>query len=195
MTKNILTIALAALLLCPSTLAQAGAAAPAATDTEPTLAETREDMFKKLKEISDKLEGAEKHHFNLANSNYAFITTVRTVQRDVGKAITACGENNPEMKTALDTRFGQWNTAVDPVMSEAQGHLDNMIIAQDYAAPEDIKGVFKVMDEARHKAESEIEKIPVTTPEACQYLIDKMDETQASMIGLLRQTLISTPAK
>ena len=193
MIKNILTIALAALLISAPTLAQTEPAT--APETEPTLSEMRDNMFKKLKEISDTLEGAEKHHFNLANSNYAFITTVQTVQRDVGNAITACGENNAEMKTALDKRFGEWNNAINPVMSEAQGHLDNMIIAQDYAAPKDIKGVFNIMDEARYRAESEIEKIPVTTPEACQYLIDKMDETQITMIGLLRQTLISTPAK
>ena len=192
MIKNILTfVALTTMLLCPPANAQD---APT-QDTEPTLSEMRQTMFDKLGEISNKLEGAEKHHFSLANSNYALISTVRTVQRDVGNAITACGENNPDMKPALNKRYNEWNAAITPIMDEAQGHLDNMIIAQDYAAPEDIKGIFKVMDDTRAKAESEIEKIPVTTPEACQYLIDKMDETQLSMTGLLRRTLISTPAK
>ena len=78
-------------------------------------------------------------------------------------------------------------------MSEAQGHLDNMVLVQTYAPAKDIRGVFKVMDDARDKAETEIKKIPVTTPEACQYLLDKMDETQENMVKILRLTLTSHP--
>ena len=186
--KTLITVlTLAALTLSLPAIAQ---------DTpEPSLAEMRQEMFAKLKEISDRLEGAEKTHFNLAYSNHSLIGTVRTVQNDVSNAITACGENNPEMRGQLNARFTTWNEAISPIMLEAQGHLDNMIIAQTYAPEADIKGVFKVMSDTRAKAQTEIEKIPVTTPEACQYLLDKMDETQISMAGLLRRTLISTPAK
>jgi len=194
MTKNIFTIALASLfLITPAIAEETPQVEKPSAETKQSLEQIRQDMFKKLGEISDKLEGAEKHHFNVAYNNYSLISTVRTVQKDVGGAITACGENNPDIKDKLDTRFKQWNDTVNPVMSEAQGHLDNMVLVQTYAPAKDIRGVFKVMDDARDKAETEIKKIPVTTPEACQYLLDKMDETQENMVKILRLTLTSHP--
>ncbi len=153
---------------------------------------TRDHLNSKLSEISDKLDDAQKHHFTMLYSNYMLIGTVKAVQESVSKAIASCGEKNPDMKTSLDGRMTQWNDAVNPILSEALGSVNNMVLAQDYAPKEEIDSVLKQIDETRAYADSQVSKVPVTTPEACTFLMDKMDGTQTEMTEILRRTL--TPA-
>lgn len=146
-----------------------------------------------LNDLVKKMDEEEKKHFYLGYSNYNLQGTVKMVQADVKNAIEACGKNNPDMKPKLNERYKTWDAAIAPVMKQSEANLDNMINAQDYAPKKDILAVFKQVDDAREKSESQIEKIPVTTPEACEYLINKMDETQNSMLSLLRSTLLTVP--
>jgi hypothetical protein len=146
-----------------------------------------------MHEIMQKIKPEEQKHFFMTYSSYNMIGTVKMVRTDVGNAIADCGKNNPEMKEKLDARFKTWNEAVDPVMKEAEAHIENMVLAQDYAKKEDILDIYKTVDEAREKSNKRIDKVPVTTPEACQFLLEKMDETQENMISLLRTTLVTFP--
>lgn len=135
----------------------------------------------------------QQQHFTLTYSNYNIIQTVRIVRNDVSTAVQKCGENNPDMKASMDSRFSEWEQAVDPVLTEAKSNLDNMLIAQDYGSKQQMDEIFEAIDQSRDVGEGSIKKIPVTTPEACTYLRDKMDETQEGMVKLLRNTLISYP--
>ncbi|MCB1532845.1 MAG: hypothetical protein KDJ35_08245 [Alphaproteobacteria bacterium] len=152
-----------------------------------------EETFTKINDLMSRLEEREKQHFFLAYTNYNLIQTVKVVQTDVGTAIDKCGENNPDMKTDLDARFKNWNGDLSPLIKEAEGKFKNMLIAQDYAPQKELKDIFKSVDNTRDKTHNQIEKIPVTTPEACQYLLSKMDETQENMNNILRSTLINFP--
>jgi hypothetical protein len=143
--------------------------------------------------IVEKLKPAEQKHFFMIYTNYNLIGTVRVVQADVSKAIDACSQNNPDMEDRLRTRFKDWNGAVDPVLKEADANLNNMVLAQDYLPQKKIKAVFKSVDDTRMKTTGRIEKKPVTTKDACEYLLGKMDETQETMISILRDTLVTFP--
>jgi len=144
-------------------------------------------------EIMKGLDKDQQTHFMRAYTFYNIVGTVNLVERDVGKAIKACGEANPEMKDKLDARFANWRGEVDPIISEASAKVDNMIAVQDYADKTMVKTLFSQLDNMRIKIDKQIDKIPVSTPEACEYLHEKMDETQERMVTLLRGTLISTP--
>ncbi len=135
----------------------------------------------------------EQQHFYMAYNNYNLIETVKIVQKDVSSAVDGCGENDPDMERALKGRFAAWNDAINPVLEEAKGHLDNMVVAQDYAKPDNIREIFDSLDETRKRTDARIDKIPVTTKEACEFLLGKMDETQDSMVSLLSSTLVSMP--
>lgn len=161
---------------------------------EPKERAAYEALMGEISSINDGLDKDQARHFGLVTSSYMLINTVRSVQADVGKAIVACGTNNADMKGALDARYSAWNAAVNPVLSEAKSQVDNMVIVQDYASKDAFDGIFKGVDDTRAETHSGIERIPVTTPEACTYLLNKMDETQAQMIGILRQNLVSYPA-
>jgi len=170
-----------ALCLCLLTLIAAPITASAQEDAATQEEPTREVLNRKLSELSKDLKTEENQHFRQIYSNYTLIGTVKGVRGDVQNAITACGENNPPMKADLNKRFGVWDAAVQPVLKEARGNLDNMILAQDYATKSEIDAILAQIDETRHHANNQIKKIPVTTPEACTYLLDKMDETQQTM--------------
>ena len=152
-----------------------------------------EEVFRDTKKIAENLKPAEQKHFFLLYNNYNLIGTVKMVEGDVGNAIEACGKENPDMKEGLDTRFKEWKMAIDPVVKEAEINVNNMVIAQDYAKPEQIKKVFKGLDKTRMLASKQIEKTPVTTKDACEYLQEKMTDTQDNFVRLLKETLISVP--
>lgn len=144
-----------------------------------------------LKEVGKDLKEDDAKHFFMTYQNYNLIGTVKMVQGDVSNAIKACGDNNPKMKEELDARFTTWSDAVNPVVKEADANINNMVVAQEYASPAKVKKVFKALDEARVATNASVEKTPVTSEDACEDLLDKMDDTQESLINLLRSTLVS----
>lgn len=156
-------------------------------------AQEAQAVYDKMDEIIDGKGKNIKRHFRMMNTNHNIIETVKIVRTDVGNAIKKCGENNADMKPALKARYKEWNDVIDPVMTESEGHLRNMKKVQNYASVKDIDYVFKGLNKIRKDTNDQIKKIPVTTPEACEFLLEKMDETQDNLKKLLRRTLITMP--
>lgn len=144
-----------------------------------------------VNEIGKDLKGDDARHFFMLYNNYNLLATVKMVQSDVGNAVTSCGEKNPDLKSKMDERFTTWNKAIGDVVTEAQGNVGNMISAQEYSEPGKIKNAFKLLDEAREASNKYIDKQPVTTEDACNHLLTKMDSTQKNLTELLRRTLMS----
>ena len=167
--------------------------APLHTFAEENKEPPKNEVLAAAEEFSKDLDKRSKRHFTVLYSNYNLIKVVEAVRDSVDKAIDACGEANPDMKEGLDTRFKEWKTAVKPAMTEADNNVNNMLLAQEYAKPREIKKFFKLIDKARKQQEKEVEKVPVTTPEACEGLLKRMDGTQAQMVKLLQSTLVSLP--
>ncbi len=161
--------------------------------SEKAIEDHKARISKLLASISKDLDKKRQQHFYLTYNNYNLIKTVKIVQEDVSDAVDACSEKNSDMEAKMRRRFATWNTAIGPIIEEAEGNLNNMILAQDYAPSEDINALFEEIDKSRTSINNQIQKIPVTTPEACQYLHDKMDETQENMVKLLRRTLVTFP--
>lgn len=171
-------------------------AAEGAPDSETKLAEKRENLPQvrvSLIDFQKKLQPRDQRHFQVLYMNYSIVGVVKTVRKDVGNAIDKCSENNPAMEKDLRKRFDQWEGALNPVLTEADGLVNNMLFVQEYAEPEEVRSIFKLIDDNRTQHENEIKKVPVTTPEACEYLLNKMDETQEKMVGLLKKTLVGLP--
>lgn len=167
-----------------------------ASKEDPELAKQEqqiEDVYEMTNKLTEGLSEREQKHFYMIYTNYNLIATVDMVEGDVSKAVKECGKNNPDMKEAMDARFSEWQAALKPVMEEASANIDNMVAVQEYAKLAAIKKIFKALDKTRVKVNNQVEKIPVTTPEACDYLRNKMDETQESMLNILKSTLISFP--
>ncbi len=148
-----------------------------------------EDLAKLTGELNDD----ERRHFFMIYNSHNMIATVKHVEKEVGGAIDACSKNNPDMADKLNARYKEWTSAVDEKISAAEANRDNMVMAQDYAKPKTIKSAMKQADGLRKETQDYMERVPVTSAEACDYLLNKMDETQDNMIELLQATLVSVP--
>jgi hypothetical protein len=152
-----------------------------------------EQLYADLKDIVGTLEEQNQRHFLGIYSTYTTIGAVKAVRTSVENTVKACGKENPDLKDKMDSRYATWVKAIDPVLKEADTQVKNMIIAQDYEQPKTIRAFLKRTDDVRTKTAESITKIPVTTPEGCNYLHDKMDETQITLTDLLQETLIAIP--
>ncbi len=144
-------------------------------------------------EFMKDLNEANQRHFSVLHSNYNMIKVVETVRESVDEAVDACGDANPDMEDALETRFGEWKAAVSPVIKEADANVDNMIVAQEYAKPKEIQKFLKLIDKVRKEQGKLVKRNPVVSAEACQSLLEKMNGTQENMVKLLQSTLVTLP--
>ena len=152
--------------------------------------ESVQDRLAKFTQDFD--ESSEKHFYALYGS-YNLIKVVEDVRSQVEEAVNKCGEANPDMKTALDTRYNEWNGAISPILEDANANVENMIAAQDYTKPRNIEKFLKFVDKKREVRDDEVKKYPVTSPEACEFLRKNMDNTQENLTKLLKSTLVSLP--
>ena len=202
-----LVFALSGLLLWPaasvyaqdeSSAPKKDAAAPSDEEAKLPVDPVAEAKIKALNErlsaVSNRLDKNQARHFFVMYSNYTIISTVRAVEKDVQKAVETCAENNRDLRAELNARFSSWQNAVDGPMKEAMGGINNMIAAQNYASRDEIEDVFRLVEETREYNSSRFEKIPVSTKEACEFMMSKMRETQGNMAAMLKATLVSYPA-
>lgn len=174
-------------------LAVAGSGPALAEENKADQAPAKNEVLEAAHAMMEGLDERSKRHFTVMYGNYNLIKVVETVEESVATAVKACGAAHEEMKAPLDTRFDAWKGAVKPVIEEAHANVDNMVLAQEYVKPREIKKFFKMIDKARKQQDQEVEKVPVTSQEGCQALLDNMDDTQPEMIHLLKTTLVSLP--
>lgn len=155
------------------------------------------DLEKKTNDIMENLPPDEKGHFAMILNNYNLLSTVGVVEDTVLTAVGSCKKENPEITEKIDARFSQWRSEIDAVRDEAQGHIDNMIIVQDYTDSGHILDILKLNDDIREETSKHYaqayEKVPITSIDACEDMIEKMDDTQTQLVGMLRSALIAMP--
>lgn len=177
--------------------AQAGTAttgaAEAVSSEEKMNTVEREKLLDHVVRVASKLDKAQASHFFVMYSNYSIISLTNNVEKDVAEAVQKCGDENPELKSKVDSRFDGWKTTVSKAREEAQTNIDNMVAAQDYVPKDDLDQIFALVDKTRIEADSRFQRIPVSTPEACEFMLTKMDETEKTMDQLLRSTVASYP--
>lgn len=168
-----------------------GAAAEASKD-ELAKAQTKA-LRSQIKDTMGRLALDEAQHFSIMSSNYMIYSMVKAVREDVSGAADQCAQNNPEMASAVRERYAAWEKSVGGTLEQANSNINNMALAQTYMSQNELKTMFGLMDETRRANSSRFETTPVTTPEACEFMMSKMDETEESMNHMLQATLVSYP--
>ncbi len=118
-------------------------------------------------------------------NGFGMIRAVGLVKKDVTKAVTACGRENPDMKEAITTRFDAWNGAIDSMLKKNQERMDESIHKVGFPDEKKVKKYLALVDKSAEYADSKIEKNIITTPEACGGLLESMDKTGPTMTELL----------
>lgn len=165
-----------------------------ASSEEPSPAKQMNDkLTERVSNVMQDLNQKEAFHFMTVYANYTLVSTVKAVKDDVADAVKACGQNNESMKGDLDSRYAKWEESVGTGIVEAEGNINNLAVAQKYISQANLQGIFAQVDKMRAINSSNFEKTPVTSPEACEFMMSKMDETEESMKQLLQITLQSYP--
>jgi hypothetical protein len=140
--------------------------------------------------VLDSLSKDSQQVFYILRNKHSVMRSVEVVKRDVSNAVEACGENNKDMTDAMNARFKQWKESVNPILDDAKEFLELELTEQDAFEVKDFKRVTQMNDEAYDFSESQIKKQIVTTPEACQGLLDSMDRTEQKLIDILKEALL-----
>lgn len=135
----------------------------------------------------------EQRHFMMMYSIFNVKEVTERVIQDVNRAIKACGEKNPDMKEKLDTRYEAWRETFRPLIEKANGQVNNMMLTQEYATSEELEEVFGTLTASRLASETQLTQIPVTTPQACEYLLAKMNETEMTLTYIIDSTMKNVP--
>ncbi len=152
-----------------------------------------EALNEKVASTLKKLTQEEAVHFLTMYGNYNIYSLVKAVRDDVKDATDACAKNNKTMEDDITERFSKWDKNVSKSMAEVNANIKNLSLAQTYISQSELKIIFGLIDEIRAVNSSRFETTPVTTPEACEFMLSKMDETEKQMVGMLRATLASYP--
>jgi hypothetical protein len=202
MTRKFLFVfALIAFTFLTPALAQAQEKAPAASAEKPAKVDLRnkadgpppgplKDWIDAENALIDRLSDKDKESFLLMRMKYAYISAVRVAERDIGNAVKSCGEKNPGIKGKMEARFKQWQGAVNPILDTADKGLERELKNQKIVDVKQAKHVFKLHKDAYEDGEKKVTKTPITTEEACEGLLESMDDTEDNMISLLQDTLL-----
>ncbi len=140
--------------------------------------------------LIDPLSNADKESIFILRQKHSIIRVIGVVERDINNAVESCGKANPDMKAGIVSRFEQWKSAVKPVVTTAQKNLTGEIDKQSIVDKAKFKKVLKLNDEAFEYGDKRTVKKPVSSKEACEALVESMDDTEDDMISLLQDTLL-----
>lgn len=190
MKRSYLTLALALFLALPGSAKAAGnevppAASPSANPFQPQIVSAAQELAKEVNR-EQALALAQ------IRTGFGMVRAVRLVEADVGKAVEACGKNNPDMKDEIEGRFKTWSGSVNPLLKKSGKEMDEAIEAAAFPDKKKVKAYLDLIDKAAEYADSKIEKTPLTTPEACTGLLESMNSTEPTMVELL-QSIVWTP--
>jgi hypothetical protein len=167
--------------------------APAAAKEEPALKKEVTPITKWIdaeNAMIDPLNDLDKESVFILRQKHSVIRVIGVVERDIDSAVKSCGKANPDMKAAIEGRFTQWKNAVDPVIATAKKNLTTEIEKQTIVNEAQFKKVLKLNDEAFEYGDKKTAKQPVSSKEACEALIESMNDTEDDMITLLQDTLL-----
>lgn len=128
--------------------------------------------------------------FFVMRNKYNVIRSVRMVERDIKNAVQSCAKENKDIKDEINTRFDEWQNAIDPILKDANSFLDKELKQQKAFHVSDFKVVSKLNDKAFNFSEKQIEKKPVSSLKSCKSLIKSMNRSENQLVDLLQTILI-----
>ena len=122
---------------------------PAASAQDASKAPEKSEFLLAVEEFTEGLSPRDARHFNILYGNYNLMKIVEGIRETVGNTVKKCGQEHPDLKERMATRFGVWKEAVNPILKESKANIDNMVVAQDYAEAKEIRKIFKALVKER----------------------------------------------
>ncbi len=120
--------------------------------------------------------------------SFGHIYSVGIATDQVKEAVKACSDNNPDLKEPMQTRYKEWNGAITDEKNKADKALKDAIKRQPFRPAARVNTLLKKVDAAFKERDALVERVPVSSPEACQRLLESMDDTQEQMVDFMQET-------
>lgn len=123
----------------------------------------------------------------LAHVRAAFgaVRSVEIVRTDILKAVEACTKENPFMKEDMEKPFGEWVSAVDPLLERKKKEIEAAVDSAAFKSPKDVRAYLALVDKAALDSNAKIDKWPVTEEKACRALAGSMKDSAPKLATLL----------
>lgn len=134
------------------------------------------------------LKGLDKNQiaqFAAIRDSHGILQSVKDVETHIGKAVKACSDKNPSLADPIQKRYADWKKGLAPIIRDAKKRQGDMIDMQTYATPNNARQYLKLVDDAVEYKARGIKYIPIDSEKECRKLIDKMDDTEASLQKLM----------
>ena len=128
--------------------------------------------------------------FFILRNKHSVMRSIEVVKRDVRNAVQACSENNMDMADDMQTRYKEWADSIEPILDDAKEFLELELKEQTAFDVADYRRVTEMNDKAYAFSEGQVKKEIVTTPKACQGLLDSMNRTEEELIDILQDALL-----
>lgn len=169
--------------------AEAGAAETENAKTEDKLKKTDNPYFSELEIKSEALDQTlsepEKQRLVQLRDAFGMLRSMELVKKSVARAVQACGEENPDIRDEMTTRFDRWKSKVEPVQEKQEAKLEQVLGKPYFEKPGLVKEYLETVDKAAHYADKQYDVNPLSDEKSCQRLIESMDETEDKLVSLL----------
>jgi len=146
----------------------------------------RDEIMVMAKDLSKEYSKEQALVLSKIHGGFGMIRAVRLVKNDVAKAVKVCAQDNPDLAEKITARFDQWNDGIEPLLVQNKERMNNAINDGGLPNEKKLKAYLDLIDKAAAHADSKIEKKIVSTPDACEGLIQSMDRTEPTMVELLQ---------
>ena len=137
------------------------------------------------------LEPYQAQYIYQIRTEFGVIRSIQVARGDIENAVKSCGEENPDIKEAMQNRFNDWNDVVVPKLSVADVALKEAIQRQGFRPTVRVNMLLDHVQAAFEERDEMFKRVPVTTAEACRSLLESMDKTEESLKTLLEETISS----
>ncbi|MCB9990515.1 MAG: hypothetical protein H6867_03925 [Rhodospirillales bacterium] len=139
----------------------------------------------KARALAKAMSKEQAEQFSVIRENFGVLRSVRMTRKSVTNAVKECAAKNPDMKDAINSRYKSWDEGIHPVLEKQQKSMKASISSGLFNDPKQVEDYLDTVDDMAEYADNRMEKKVVTTPEACQSLIDSMDKSSEIILELI----------
>ncbi len=156
----------------------------AASDNEaPSLLENpyKDEVEEKARALQESLSEEEIERMGQLRNAFGVVRSIRHVRKSVSDAVDLCAKENPSLSKDIKAGFRDWDQDIRKNLNQHEKHLKNSVHRRYFDDPRAVQAYLDTLDKAAAHAENSVERVPVTTEEACQGLMASMDNTKEAI--------------
>lgn len=157
------------------------AAAPSAYANDkapqPVKNEKAVKLEKKAAEIIENFSPVERESLGVISDGFGIMHAVMLTNKSVSTTVEACGKKNPDMKADMDAAYKDWYSGIGPALQAREKDLKAAVNDGRFSKPKEVEAFLDALDDLARYNYDRMEKVPLTTPSACEKLVKSMDRS------------------